>query len=111
MDVHSCLNVTAYNVHRLLLTSVVVAVKFHDDVYFANAYYAQVGGVSNHELNNLEASFLKLINWRLHVTREEYLNYHRELRVCSDAFDHQPNHVALEPSESVSLSSRVKDDC
>ncbi|KAK9015592.1 hypothetical protein V6N11_006692 [Hibiscus sabdariffa] len=47
-DVH----LTSLNVHRLLITSVLVAAKFIDDAFFNNAYYARVGGVSTAELNS-----------------------------------------------------------
>merc|ERR1719502_1709704 len=39
------------NVHRILITSVMLAAKFFDDHYFNNAYYAKVGGVPCNEMN------------------------------------------------------------
>ncbi|RLN95000.1 hypothetical protein BBJ28_00020271, partial [Nothophytophthora sp. Chile5] len=45
---------TELNVHRVLITSVVLAAKFFDDHYFNNAYYAKVGGVPCAEMNELE---------------------------------------------------------
>jgi hypothetical protein len=41
--------VNSLNIHRLLITSVMLAAKFFDDQYFNNAYYAKVGksGVSS----------------------------------------------------------------
>lgn len=35
---------TALNVHRVAITSVMVAAKFFDDQYYNNAYYAKVTG-------------------------------------------------------------------
>mmetsp|Transcript_25583 Transcript_25583/g.21925 ORF Transcript_25583/g.21925 Transcript_25583/m.21925 type:complete len:127 (+) Transcript_25583:72-452(+) len=43
--------VSALNVHRLVLTALTIAAKFHDDIYYSNAFYARVGGVSVSELN------------------------------------------------------------
>merc|ERR1712066_1082081 len=63
------------NIHRLLVTSVMLAAKFFDDVYYSNAYYAKVGGVKTREVNTLEMQFLILIDWRLNVTPEEYDQY------------------------------------
>jgi hypothetical protein len=34
--------VNSLNIHRLLITSVMLAAKFFDDQYFNNAYYAKV---------------------------------------------------------------------
>jgi len=47
--------VNSLNIHRLLITSVMLAAKFFDDQYFNNAYYAKVGGVPCAEMNSLEA--------------------------------------------------------
>jgi hypothetical protein len=52
-----------------------LAVKFFDDVYYSNAYYAKVGGIRTKEVNALETQFLRLIDWRLHVSPKEYDQY------------------------------------
>lgn len=70
------LTVCDLNVHRLLFIAVMVAVKFHDDVYYSNAYYSKVGGLSLKEVNALEAKFITLLDWHLFVGPEEYQLYH-----------------------------------
>ncbi|KAL1351495.1 hypothetical protein HN51_015415 [Arachis hypogaea] len=65
---HTEVKLTSLNVHRLLITSIMVAAKFMDDAFFNNAYYARVGGVSTSELNRLEMSFLFGIDFRLQVS-------------------------------------------
>ena len=62
---------TSLNVHRLVLTGVLLSAKFLDDHYYNNAFYAKVGGVSTAELNRLEVEMLQLLNFRLLVPREE----------------------------------------
>ncbi|ERN12673.1 hypothetical protein AMTRI_Chr01g135840 [Amborella trichopoda] len=59
---------TSLNVHRLLITSVMVAAKFIDDAFFDNAYYAKVGGVSTTEINRLELELLFTLDFRLQVS-------------------------------------------
>ena len=59
---------TDLNVHRVVITSIMLAAKFFDDQYFNNAYYAKVGGVPPTEMNSLEVEFLFRINFSLHVT-------------------------------------------
>jgi hypothetical protein len=63
--------------HRLFLTSLVVALKFHDDdfVPYPNACYAEVGKVCVDDLNIMEKHFCKSIGWQFHVTPEEYTEY------------------------------------
>lgn len=69
------LPITSLNVHRLLITSVMVAAKFLDDEYYNNAYYAKVGGVSTLEMNRLELEFLFRLGFRLQVTVQVFENY------------------------------------
>ncbi|XP_065861152.1 cyclin-P3-1 [Euphorbia lathyris] len=66
---------TSLNVHRLLITSVMVAAKFIDDAFFNNAYYAKVGGISTAELNRLEMKFLFSIDFKLHVNVNTFGRY------------------------------------
>lgn len=71
------------NVHRIVITSVMLSAKFFDDHYFKNGFYAKIGGVPCNEMNILEVEFLFLINFSLHVAPETYLQYYLEL--CSHA--------------------------
>ena len=71
---------TGLNVHRIIITSVMLAAKFFDDQYFNNAYYAKVGGVPCNEMNSLELEFLFLVNFSLHVTPEVFRKYSQELQ-------------------------------
>ena len=48
-DAHARASFSSPQVHRLLITSIMLASKFFDDVYYNNAYYARVGGISNIE--------------------------------------------------------------
>mmetsp|Transcript_49578 Transcript_49578/g.106117 ORF Transcript_49578/g.106117 Transcript_49578/m.106117 type:complete len:226 (-) Transcript_49578:104-781(-) len=75
VKLHPEFTISNLNIHRLLVTSVMLAAKFFDDVYYCNSYYAKVGGVRTQELNALEALFLRLIEWRLHVLPQEYEQY------------------------------------
>ncbi len=63
------------NVHRLLLAAIVVAIKFYDDTYYDNWFYAQVGGISLQEFNLLERKLLSLLSFDLHVYPEQYSLY------------------------------------
>lgn len=76
---------TSLNVHRLLITSVMVAAKFIDDAFFNNAYYAKVGGVSTAEINKLEMKFLFSLDFRLNVSLQTFGIYCSQLEkeVCT----------------------------
>ncbi|CAN4104817.1 unnamed protein product [Withania somnifera] len=63
------------NVHRLLVTSVMVASKMLDDAHYNNAFYARVGGVSNAELNKLELELLFLLDFGVNVSARVFESY------------------------------------
>lgn len=75
--------INSLNVHRIIITSVMLSAKFFDDHYFKNAFYAKVGGVPCSEINVLEVEFLFLINFSLHVSPDNYSRYYNEL--CNHA--------------------------
>lgn len=90
---------TELNVHRVAITSILLAAKFFDDAYYNNAYYAKVGGVLVSEMNRLEVEFLFRINFALHVSPELYNKYHAELNA------HAANEIPI--SSSTMIVQRV----
>jgi hypothetical protein len=80
------------NVHRVVITSILLAAKFFDDAYYNNAYYAKVGGV-----NGLEVDFLFRINFSLHFTPQEFEQYRREL-LAHAMQQQQQQHAAAQVS-------------
>ncbi|KAI9160742.1 hypothetical protein LWI28_011127 [Acer negundo] len=69
------LPINSFNVHRLLITSVLVSAKFMDDIYYNNAFYGKVGGISTAEMNLLEVDFLFGLGFQLNVTPTTYNTY------------------------------------
>ena len=58
MCITSGIILNPHNIHRLILGCLILAIKYNEDVYFNNEYYAKIGGVSLDEINSLEyASF------------------------------------------------------
>ncbi len=58
-----------------MLTSILLAAKFYDDIFFDNSYYSRVGGITNSELNQLEIRFLHLTSFEIYVSPQLYTNY------------------------------------
>ncbi|PSS33223.1 Cyclin-U4-1 like [Actinidia chinensis var. chinensis] len=69
------LPINSLNVHRLIITSVLVSIKFMDDLSYNNAYYAKVGGISTEEMNLLELDFLFGLGFHLNVTPDTFHTY------------------------------------
>ncbi|XP_063902001.1 uncharacterized protein LOC135121616 [Zophobas morio] len=72
---HGSLTLSPCNAHRLLLTSLLVAIKYFDDNSCSNAYMAKVGGIPRKELLNLELCFLFTIKFRLNVEKDLFEDY------------------------------------
>lgn len=97
------------NIHRLLVTSIMLAVKFFDDIYYSNAYYAKVGGVKPSEMNALEALFVNLIDWKLFVSPSEYEQYKNNvLRAVRGEMDNSPASPTLPLSGNDSCDENEK---
>ncbi|KAG8391613.1 hypothetical protein BUALT_Bualt01G0205600 [Buddleja alternifolia] len=65
----------ARNVHRLLITTIMVASKYVEDMNYRNSYFARVGGLSTTEMNNLEVEFLFMMKFKLHVNVSVFESY------------------------------------
>ena len=40
-----------FNIHKLILGGLLIAIKYNEDDYFSNIFYSKVGGVSKKEKN------------------------------------------------------------
>lgn len=69
------LRIDSFNVHRLIISGVMVSSKLFSDVFFTNTRYAKVGGLPVSELNILELEFLSLNDFALFVSMEELQHY------------------------------------
>ncbi|KAI9079961.1 hypothetical protein K1719_038026 [Acacia pycnantha] len=63
------------NVHRLLITTIMVASKYVEDMNYRNSYFARVGGLTTKELNDLEVEFLFMMGFKLHVNVSVFESY------------------------------------
>lgn len=60
---------------RLIITSILIAAKFIDDIRLSNRDFAKIGAIKNEELNELEIEMLNTIGFAIHVGREEFDSY------------------------------------
>lgn len=80
LELHPDIGINFYNCYNLLLTSIVLAAKFHDEAYHKNQFYAEAGYITTAELNFMEWRFLELLNWKLQIRPGEYNIYCDTLR-------------------------------
>jgi hypothetical protein len=63
-------------VHKLMLASLIVAIKYNEDEMYSLKIYAGLGGVSKAELEYLEICFISYINFNLFIKEEIYNKYY-----------------------------------
>lgn len=63
---------TDFNVHKLLSISILIAIKYNEDIISFNYYYAQVFGLTLKDVNFLELSFLKKLDFNLYIN-DQYI--------------------------------------
>jgi len=98
------------NVHRLLITAVMIAAKFFDDHYYNNAYYAKIGGVARKEMNLLEVDFLFMINFNLSIKLSQYKIYNARLMLHHQALTANtgvsPLHEPVDTTKDVAVTTQ-----
>ena len=67
--------ITKYNIHKYLITSVLIALKYNEDEIYNNNYYSQIGGINYEELMQLELNFLVLIDFNTHINNNTFEQY------------------------------------
>jgi len=60
-----------------------VAAKYHDDLFYNNAYFAKLGGLALSELNNLEVELLHALEFSMFASANEYEKYWKQLQNSS----------------------------
>ena len=56
-----------------------IALKYNEDDYFTNEFYAKVGGVTKKEIDKLEYEFLIRTEYKLFVSKEVFQKYNNYL--------------------------------
>lgn len=69
------LPLTMRNVHRIFLASLIVSVKYNEDLVYSNSHYAKAGGVHLREINRLERVLLQSLDFNVKVEPEQYELY------------------------------------
>ena len=82
---------TYYNVYKLILASMIIAIKYNEDEYYSNKFYSKLGGVSISEIAFLEYNFLSLIHYNLFVNNELFKKYNEYISSADSDEDEYDN--------------------
>jgi hypothetical protein len=73
------ITLTKFNIHRILFAAILIAVKYNEDSFYENSYYAQIAGIKNKELKVIEYTFLEMINFNAYVDEDTFNLYKESL--------------------------------
>lgn len=79
-------SITNLSIHRLLITSIVVAIKMYEDTIYKNDYYANIGGIRLELLNSMELAFIELLDYRLHINPETFESYKKLVELAKSEY-------------------------
>ena len=84
---HSSVILTPYNIHRIIFVSILMAIKYNEDICFDYEFYAKIAGISMKELKILEREYIELIKFHFFVGKEEFDKY----KLYIDDIEFEPN--------------------
>jgi hypothetical protein len=73
------LTLTYYNIHRILFTAILISIKYNEDCFYDNKFYAEIAGVKIKELKNLEYNFVNMNKFCFYVSDEIFEKYKQYL--------------------------------
>ena len=70
---------THYNIHKILFTSILIAIKYNEDNFYDNQFYSEIAGIKLNELKLIEYNFLALCDFNMFVSDEIFHKYNIHL--------------------------------
>ena len=74
---------TYYNIHRILFGAILISIKYNEDSYYENKFYAEIAGVKLKEIKIIEYSILEIIDFNVFVDYKKYKQYQQYLEEFS----------------------------
>ena len=90
---------TYFNIHKLILASMIIANKFNEDEQYTTKFYSKLGGLPIAEIAFLEYNFFFLLNFNLFVKDELYKKYSDYISSANSKEDEYENDNSKENDE------------
>ena len=101
---------TYRNIYKLMLASMLIAIKYNEDNFYSSEVYAKVGGLSVHELNYLEFNFLILIKFSLFIEKDLFDKYYYNLLSFQEEEDNENFDEDNTEEEDEKTENNIDDD-
>ena len=86
-EIRKKIKLTNFNIHKILFTAIITAIKFNEDKIFNNNFYSLIGGISKEKLLELEYHFLILMDFKLYINENIFKTYKQVLEDVSLNFN------------------------
>eukprot|EP00002_Diphylleia_rotans_P029050 TRINITY_DN5885_c0_g1_i2.p1 TRINITY_DN5885_c0_g1~~TRINITY_DN5885_c0_g1_i2.p1 ORF type:complete len:197 (+),score=49.43 TRINITY_DN5885_c0_g1_i2:52-642(+) len=103
---HPLFHINSHNIHRLFVSSLLIASKVHDEKPQDNLHYSRISGFPIGELNALELEFLNLVQFDTHVDPHTYQEYVERLN--QGAREHE--RILLQMKEKAKMLERYSSE-
>ena len=70
---------TYYNIHRILFGAILISIKYNEDNFYDNKFYAEIAGIMINELNSIEYNFIKLCDFKMFISDDLFNKYNNYL--------------------------------
>mgnify|MGYP003571430727 CR=1 FL=1 len=101
---------TYRNIYKLILASMVIAIKYNEDNFYSSEVYAKLGGLSVPELNYLEFQFLILIKFSLFIEKDLFDKYYYNLLSFQEEEDNENNEENNTEEEDEKTENNINND-
>lgn len=92
LELNDGFEITKYNVHRLLLATMIAGISFTEDLSPNRTILASIGGISVKQVCKMENKLCALMEYKYWVKREEYLEVFKHILIESNlSTDHMGN--------------------
>ena len=71
--------ITFFNIYKLILSAMIISIKYNEDEFYTSDFYAKLGGISTIEMNTLEYEFAGMIHFNLFISQELFFKYYELL--------------------------------
>ena len=90
---------TYFNIHKLILGAMIIAIKYNEDEIFTTKFYSKLGGVSKTEICFLEYNFISLIDFKLYVSEDLFKKYNDYISSSDSDEDEEDEDIYYDDKE------------
>ena len=77
--IEKIIKITKYNIHKILFSCILIAIKIFEDHIYSNDFFAQIGGIQKEELLQLELNISILLDFKFFICEQFFEQFKETL--------------------------------